>query len=47
MSERRTDQEEKEWSDVIPDPEGEEERPDPYKQTYRDGTAKNECWRED
>ena len=42
MSERKTDQREKEWSDGIPDPE--EERPDPYEETYRDGSAKHECW---
>ena len=32
-----------EWTDDIPDPE-EEERPEPYEPTYRDGSAKNECW---
>ena len=43
MSERKIEQMEKEWSDEIPDPE-EEERPEPYEPTYRDGSAKNECW---
>ena len=41
MSERKTDKREKEWSDEIP----EEELPvEPYEETYRDGSAKNECW---
>ena len=39
MSERKIDKLEKEWTDVIPDEEG-EERPDPFEQTYRDGTPK-------
>ena len=43
MSERKTEQKEKEWNDGIPDPE-EEEMPEPYEETYRDGSAKNECW---
>ena len=31
-----------EWTDDIPD---EEEDPEPgYEPTYRDGSAKNECW---
>ena len=42
VSERRTEQLEKEWSDQIPDPE--EELPEPYEETYHDGSAKNECW---
>lgn len=42
MSERKTDIHEKEWSDEIPDEE--EERPEPYEETYRDGSSKNECW---
>ena len=46
MSERKTDQQEQEWSDVIPDPEEEAERPEPYEETYRDGTAKHECWKD-
>ncbi len=44
MSERKADQQAKEWSDDIPDEE--EERPDPYEPVYRDGSAKNECWAE-
>ena len=42
MSERKTDRKEKEWSDEIPDEE--EVQPEPYEETYRDGSAKNECW---
>ena len=45
MSERISDQREKEWNDTIPDEE--EERPEPYEDTYRDGSAKNECWEGD
>lgn len=42
MSERKSDRQEKEWSDGIPD---EEETPaEPYEETYRDGSAKHECW---
>ena len=33
-----------EWADAIPDDEDQE--PDDYEQTYRDGSAKNECWAE-
>ena len=33
---------EEEWNDSIPDPE--EELPEPYEETYRDGSPKNECW---
>ena len=43
MSERKTDQKEREWADEIPDEE--EERPDPNEETYHDGSVKNECWR--
>ena len=44
MSERKTDKREKEWSDEIPD---EEELPEELnEETYRDGSAKNECWGE-
>ena len=42
MSERKADQREKEWDDEIRDEE--EERPEPYEPTYRDGSAKHECW---
>ena len=45
MSERMKDQREKEWSDEIPDEE--EERPEPYEETYRDGSPKHECWESD
>ncbi len=45
MSELNRDQREKEWNDEIPDEE--EERPEPYEETYRDGTAKHECWESD
>ena len=40
MSERK----EKDWQDAIPDEEDEQEE---YEETYRDGSAKNECWAED
>lgn len=42
MSDPKTDQKATEWADDIPDPE--EDRPEPYEETYRDGSAKNECW---
>lgn len=42
MSERKIDQRQKEWSDEIPDEEN--ELPEPYEETCRDGSAKNECW---
>ena len=42
MSEREQDYREKEWSDEIPDEE--DSLPEPYEETYRDGSAKNECW---
>ena len=45
MSERISDQREKKWSDEIPDDE--EDRPEPYEETYRDGSVKNECWEND
>ncbi len=35
---------EEQWADEIPDDE--QERPDEYEQTYRDGSTKNECWAE-
>ncbi len=44
MSERKIDREEKQWSDEIPDVE--EEWPDDQEETYRDGSAKNECWQD-
>ena len=45
MSEWKNDRKEKEWSDDIPDEE--DQRPDPYEETYRDGSAKHECSREE
>ena len=45
MSERKAEQKEKEWADEIPDIE--EELADPTGETYRDGSAKNECWGSD
>lgn len=42
MSERNSDRKEKDWTDEIPDEE--EQRPDPWEETYRDGSAKHECW---
>ncbi len=33
-----------EWADEIPD---EEEESAEYEPTYRDGSAKNECWAEE
>ena len=41
MSERGMNRKEREWADTIPDEE--ESRPEPYEETYRDGSAKNEC----
>ncbi len=42
MSERNTDLKEKEWADEIPDEEA--DAGEPYEETYRDGSMKNECW---
>lgn len=42
MSERKADRQARDWSDEIPDEE--ERQPEPYEGTYRDGSAKNECW---
>ena len=42
MSERKNDSREKEWADEIPDEE--ENLPEPYEETYRDGTVKHESW---
>ena len=39
------EKQEKDWADNIPNLE--EERPEPYEETYRDGSAKNECWAEE
>ena len=46
MSELKKREKEQEWNDSIPDPE-EEERPEPYEETYRDRSPKNECWKEE
>ena len=42
MSEHKANFHEEDYNDTIPDPE--EEMPEPYEETYRDGHAKNECW---
>ena len=33
---------EQDWNDVIPDDEN--DQPEDRGETYRDGSAKNECW---
>ena len=43
MSDRKADLKEKEWADSIPET-GTDDAPEPYEETYRDGSAKNECW---
>ena len=43
VSDLKRDQLAKEYTDVIPPDPEEGEWPDPYEQTYRDGSAKNEC----
>lgn len=45
MTDPKTEKKATEWTDDIPDPE--EERPEPYEETYRDGSPKNECWAEE
>lgn len=45
MSEPEREKKAEEWSDAIPDPE--EAREEPYEETYRDGSTKNECWSEE
>ena len=45
MSERPKEKREQEWNDEIPDEEN--EQPESYEETYRDGSAKNECWGSD
>ncbi|MBQ3705750.1 MAG: hypothetical protein II888_04775 [Clostridia bacterium] len=42
MNDPRTEQKAEAWTDDIPDQE--DEGPEPYEETYRDGSAKNECW---
>ena len=44
MSERMTDQREKEWQDTVPD---DDEYTEPYEETYRDGSIRHECWDSD
>ena len=44
MSERLPEKRERDWNDTIPDEEN--DLPEPYEETYRDGSAKNECWSE-
>ena len=44
MSERPSEKRERDWNDDIPDEET--NLPDPYEETYRDGSVKNECWGE-
>jgi len=41
MSELKQDKREKEFADEIPDME--EAYPEPYEETYRDGSARHEC----
>ena len=41
----KENEKELEWADKIPDEE--EQEPDDYEPTYRDGSAKNECWAEE
>ncbi len=43
MSEPK-ERKERDWEDAEADPE---EGPEPYEETYRDGSAKNECWDSD
>jgi hypothetical protein len=40
MMDPKTNKKEEQWADEIPDPEN--EMPDEYEETYRDGSAKNE-----
>ena len=44
MMDPKTNKKEEQWADEIPDPET--EMPEEYEETYRDGSAKNECWSE-
>ena len=45
MSELKKGRREEDWQDAIPDEE--EGLPEPYEETYRDGSAKHECWGEE
>lgn len=42
MIDPKTEKKAEAWTDDIPDPE--EEQPESYEETYRDGSAKNKCW---
>ena len=44
MSERENSRRKTEWADEIPDEE--DSLPEAYEETYRDGSAKHECWGE-
>ena len=46
MSESENSRRETEWADEIPDPDEEDSRPEAHEETYRDGSAKHECWGE-
>lgn len=45
MSERQDEKRARDWNDEIHDDE--DYQPAPYEETYRDGSAKNECWDSD
>ena len=42
MIDPKTEKKATDWADEIPDPE--DEQPEAYEKTYRDGSAQNECW---
>ena len=46
MSERKTEKREMEWTDGITDPE-EDDSSETSEDTYRDGSIKHECWKDD
>ena len=43
MNDPKNSKKEELWADEIPDPENEQTEAE-YEETYRDGSAKNECW---
>ena len=43
MSDPKNTKMEEQWADEIPDPENEPAETE-YEETYRDGSAKHECW---
>ena len=45
MSRDPKEKKEQDWSNEIPDEE--DDHQEPYEPTYRDGSAKNECWASD